>query len=102
MPSAVQAVAHPANTHQVVHYVHFQEKLPPNLRLIDAAMADSEALQALKLTSRRCGPLRLYMVRAAKWARRRLALVALIMGHTTLDARLRKHEFAWRLVFAYL
>ena len=102
VPSAVQAVVHPATTHQVVHYVHALQMLPPSPAVIDVAMADSEALQALKRISRRCAPLRRYMVRAAKWARRRFALTALVQGHTALDASLQAHEFAWRLVFAYL
>lgn len=94
--------ADPGTAHETVHYVHATGALPPNPYTIDEAMKCARCCVALKMTSRRCRVLRLAMLRAVKWRRRRPALQALLRGQCPIMSSLRSRPFTWRLVFAYI
>jgi len=94
--------ADPGTAHETVHYVHATGALPPNPYTIDEAMKCARCCVALKMTSRRCRVLRLAMLRAVKWRRRRPALEGLLRGQCPLMSSLRSRPFTWRLVFAYI
>jgi hypothetical protein len=101
VPFHVPAVD-PGTAHETVHYVHTTGALPPNPYMVDTAMQFSRCLMALKMTSRRCRVLRLAMLRAVKWRRRRPLLQVLLRGQCPLMSSLRSRPFTWRLVFAYI
>jgi len=96
----------PGTIHSAVHYVYMYHQLPPKRHIVDAAMWSNafSPMSALLKISRNCAPLRLYMVMARKWQRRRVDLVEMVRGHSScaIMAQLKCHEFAWRLVFSYI
>ena len=100
----VAPVLTPCDAHEAVHYVFSSRQVPDSKTALDAAVSNYRTSPALKRLCYSNRPLRQYMERLQRWRRRRVFLVEMRRGQSgcRLLARLRQHEFAWRLVFSCL
>lgn len=92
--------AEPRAMHDAVHYMYVKSIVPPNRYIVDDIMRSH--LAALRTLVPTTAGLQRQMDLASNWYRRRVILLMLLQGTDTLMQRLRRHEFAWRLVFAFL
>ena len=91
----------PSSMHDMVHFMYVKGTVPTrNLTVVDELM--KYHLSALRCLLPNTSGLERRMQLTSNWYRRRVVLLMLLQGTTPLMQRLRLHEFAWRLVFAYL
>ena len=90
----------PHTVHELIQFMYVHHTAPDCQRLIEKAMTTQ--LQALRTIEPTTNLLTRKMTIASNYYRRRVFLIMLLQGVSSVMHELRCHEFAWPLVFAYL
>ena len=99
-PMACLTVQEPHTVHELIQFMYVHQTAPNHQQLIERAMTTQ--LQALRTIEPTTHGLLRRMIIASNYYRRRVFLIMLLQGISSVMQNLRCHEFAWPLVFAYL
>ena len=99
-PMICSSLPKPRTVHEVIQFMYVHHIAPDCQCLIEHAMTTQ--LQALRTIEPTTNGLTRKMIVASNYYRRRIFLIMLLQGISTIMQRLRCYEFAWSLVFAYL